>query len=76
MLNLPAGDVDPLVLTIKDSNFTQIESRGDFAAVIQTGLPRVYLCYFFIFIYFLIYLCLLICVQSGLSLDGSEHGDR
>jgi hypothetical protein len=42
VLSLPSGSVDPLVLSIVDTNFTQVESRGDFAAVIQTSLPKVY----------------------------------
>jgi hypothetical protein len=41
VLSLPAGDLDPLVLSIIDTNFTEVESRGDFAALIQTGVAKV-----------------------------------
>jgi hypothetical protein len=41
VVNLPVGSMDPLFVNIIDSNFSQVESRGDFAAVIQSGLAKV-----------------------------------
>jgi hypothetical protein len=35
------GVVNPFMLNIVDTNFTRVESRGNFAAVIQTGVAKV-----------------------------------
>jgi hypothetical protein len=39
--DVPSESVDPLVLIISESNFTGVESHGDFAAVIQCGEAKV-----------------------------------
>jgi hypothetical protein len=36
-------NADPLVLTINDTTFSEVESRGDFAAVIQSGVAKVFM---------------------------------
>jgi hypothetical protein len=38
---VPVGVVDPLSLNISGSTFNQVESRGDFAAVIQSSVAKV-----------------------------------
>jgi hypothetical protein len=38
---VPVGFVDPLTLTIDDTSFNQVESRGDFAAITQTTIAKV-----------------------------------
>jgi hypothetical protein len=57
VVNLQAGTVDPLVLNITNTNVTNVESRGEFAGLIQTPSAKVFF-FFLTFCFVHMFICL------------------
>jgi hypothetical protein len=61
---LQNGSVDPLSLVINTSNFTNVESQGNFSAIIQASSGKVCLLYFFLSFFLSFFLFFFVCVKA------------